>query len=137
MKKYHIGLLLSCFLLLQTSYEGIQAQNQAEELVDTYINLIGGQKALDKIDKLSYSFEMNHLDEGKITVNKITQKRPDTERYEYSASKRIIVYKDSKMNIGNTEDEGKTYIWTERPAPGGDHYILKRFGSFLDYREWI
>ena len=48
----------------------------AEEVIDRYLNAMGGQEAIDAIQTLTYTRELEHEEENRINRNVYCQKRP-------------------------------------------------------------
>jgi hypothetical protein len=123
--------VLTLFLFLFGLPDRVQT---AEEVIDRYVSAIGGQAALDSIETMKYTRELNHLEEGKISRRVYYQKRPYYYRSCSEPSTSCLVTNGGEAWLGRSGNGESADEWREIDYPTRETYVLNRMGSFLDYR---
>ena len=106
----------------------------ADEIIGRYIEAIGGRDAIDGIETLVYTRELNHLEENSISSTVHYHKRPFFYRAGDPDAPRCIINRadDGRFWMGVKGDDG-TRQWREIESTIHHAYILTRLGEFLDY----
>jgi hypothetical protein len=126
-------IILKLFVVLFT----LPAQvAKAEDVIDRYLNAIGGQETLDTIQTITYTRELEHKEENRTRRYVYYQKRPDFWRSRsVETGTGVIVAGDDAWRCRRDPDS-KALKWEKLDGyPTRDAYILSRVGSFLDYEK--
>jgi hypothetical protein len=126
-------LYLIIILLIITGLVDARPDKMADKIIKKYVKKIGGQRALNKIKILSYTYEMNHQDEKKVMKRKIVQKRPNKVRFEYESGE-VLLAIGKWYYRGKVTADGEKREWSTGEY-SSDTYILYRLGGFLDYKK--
>jgi len=109
----------------------VAAQN-AKEVVDRYVEVIGGREALDAIQTIRTERVATHLEEDRIIERTIYRKRPHLYRAETKLGSSTIVNGDHAWR--GELDSLSTIRWREVNPPRGTDFEA-RLGWFIDYEE--
>jgi len=109
----------------------VAAQN-AKEVVDRYVEVIGGREALDAIQTIRTERVATHLEEDRIIERTIYRKRPHLYRSETPLGNSTIVNGDHAWR--GELDSLSTIRWREVNPPRGTDFEA-RLGWFIDYEE--
>ena len=113
-----------------------QGPGKAEQIIADYIEIIGGQKALERIGTLSYDYEMSHLLEGKVTHKKVFKKRPDWVRRGDEGAKGLGISQGRIHWFQRYDKKTDTWQWMKLPEIEMENtYVLGIFGPFIDYKK--
>jgi hypothetical protein len=81
-----ISLLVVGSALAAASAEG----QTASQVVDRYVELIGGRAAIDEIHTLGYERVLTHMEEDRIITNRVYHRRPGRYRIETESGVLIV-----------------------------------------------
>ena len=124
------GLMVTAMTIVLTA-SSVSAQT-AREVVDRYVDVIGGKEALDNIQTIRTERVATHLEENRIIERTIYRKRPHLYRSETKSGRMTIVNGD---NAWRGEFDSKGVIrWSEVDPPLGTDFEA-RLGWFIDYEE--
>jgi hypothetical protein len=108
----------------------------AEDDIDRYLNVIGGQEALDAIQTLTYTCELEHKEDNRITRDVFYQKRPHFWRLRSVDSGTGVIIAGDCAWRGRRDADSVVLTWERLDGyPARDAYILSRIGPFLDYEK--
>jgi hypothetical protein len=126
-------IILKLFLLLFS----LPAQaSTAEDVVDRYLNVIGGQHALNAIQTLTYTRELEHKENNRITRIVYYQKRPHFWRSRPVGLETGVIISGDDAWRAHRDASSRILKWEKLDGfPTRDGYILSRFGPFLDYEK--
>ena len=124
------GLLVAATSITLTA-SPVAAQT-AKEVIDRYIEVIGGKDALGAIQTIRTERVATHLEEGRITERTIYRKRPHLYRSDTKLGSSTIVNGDRAWR-GELDSAG-AIRWSEVNPPRGTDFEA-RLGWFLDYEQ--
>ena len=125
---------LAAFSLL-ACFSPVTAEGQtAREVVDRYVQAIGGYEALDRIQTIQYDRILTHIEEDRVIRTKVFHGRPHRYRIEYPASGSFRVVNGERAWRGTPDSETGGSEWEEiTPWSGTD--FEQRFGLFIHHEE--
>ena len=124
------GLLLAAMTITLTA-SPVSAQT-AKEVIDRYVEVIGGREALCNIQTIRTERVASHLEEGRIIERTIYRKRPHLYRSETKLGSSTIVNGDHAWR-GELDSMG-VVRWSEVNPPRGTDFEA-RLGWFINYEE--
>lgn len=116
------------------------SQKSADEVINDYIEAIGGKIALDKISTISIVRELNHTESNRVSMNYSYQKRPNMRRFGPLDAKSFLTTDGNKawrVGIDSVTNQSK---WTEVSPDRVESIIrngvfYKFLGVFIDYNK--
>ncbi len=122
-------LLAATWITLSAAPVGAQT---AKEVIDRYVEVIGGREALDAIQTIRTERVLTHIEEGRIIERTTYRKRPHLYRAETKHGSSSVVNGDRAWR--SDMDSAGAIHWSEVDPPRGTDFEA-RLGWFIDYEE--
>ena len=103
----------------------------ASQVVDRYVELIGGSAAISGIQTLQYERILTHIEEAAVITNTVYHKRPDRYRIETESGVQIV---NGDSAWWGARDSSGALQWTDIDVPRGRE-IEALIGWFVGYRD--
>jgi len=106
----------------------------ARDVIDRYVQAIGGYEAVDAIQTIQYNRILTHIDERRVIRTRVYQQRPHRHRIEYEETGTARIVNGERAWRCTPDSSTGMARWQEM-TPGAETDFAQLLGLFLHFEQ--